>query len=50
MPKITGIENIDMKKYLVSELDRKIDIEKKKALLYIDTLQKIKANPNIHNA
>jgi hypothetical protein len=39
-----------MKKYEVSEIDRKIDLEKKKLLLYIDVLKYMKANPKIANA
>ena len=50
MPKIAGIKKMDMIKYLVSEQDRKIDIEKKKVLLYIDTLKRMKASPSIVNA
>ena len=41
---------MEMHKYLVSELDRKFDIEKKKVLLYIDTLKSIKNNPSIKDA
>ena len=40
---------MDTKKYEVSEIDRKVDIEKKKTLLYIDTLKRMKGNPNIKN-
>ena len=50
MPKIAGIKKMNMIKYLVSEQDRKIDIEKKKVLLYIDTLKRMKASTSIVNA
>jgi hypothetical protein len=38
---------METQKHWVSELDRKRDIERKKAILYMDTLKNIKANPSI---
>ena len=39
-----------MKNYEVSEIDRKIDLERKKIMLYQDMLEYMKANPKVVNA